>query len=121
MTRWVTPIMHILYHRTFIISRAFLRAFLRASNSYPNVDGLMVAWHLECHILVSYFFCQWAHVYELLMWILIYSYDINWLIASTPYPGRLILVDGLCDRRVRTRVRAHGFIDGFAGSLVYQY
>ena len=50
-----------------------------------------------------------------------YSYDINWVIDSTMYPGRPGEADGLCDRRARTRVRAHGLVDGFAGSLVGQY
>ena len=64
---------------------------------------------------------QWAHVDVLLTWILIYSYDVNWLIASTPYSVRLGLADGLCNRRACTYVRAHWLVDGFAGSLVCQY
>ena len=66
-------------------------------------------------------FSQWAHVDALLTWILIYSYDVNWLIASTPYSGRLGSGDGLCNRRARTRVRTHWLINVFAGSLVCQY
>ena len=54
------------------------------------------------------------------MWILIYSYDINWLIASTPYPGCLGSADGLCDFCARMHVRVHRVVDGFAGSLVGQ-
>ena len=50
---------------------------------------------------------QWAHVDALLTWFLIYSYDINRIIASTPYPRRPGEVDGFCDRRARTRVRAY--------------
>ena len=73
--------------------------------------------HQKSPIYVS----QWAQVDALLTWILIYSYNINWLIASTPYPGRLGLADGLCNRRVRTRVRAHWLVDGFVSSLVCQY
>ena len=64
---------------------------------------------------------QWAHVDVLLTWILIYSYDITWLIASTPYHGRLGLADGLCNLCAFTRVRAQWLVFGFAGSLVCQY
>ena len=49
-----------------------------------------------------------------------YSYNINWVIASTLYPGRIGEADGLCDRRARMRVRAHELVYGFAGSLVGQ-
>ena len=63
---------------------------------------------------------QWAHVDALLTWILIYSYDVNWLIASTPYSGHLVLADGLCNRRACTRVQTLLLVDGFAGSLVCQ-
>ena len=47
---------------------------------------------------------QWAHVDALLTWILIYSYNVNWLIASTPYSRRLGSADGLCNLRACTRV-----------------
>ena len=61
---------------------------------------------------------QWAHVDALLTWIIIYSYDVNW---RTPYSGHLGSADSLCNRRARTRARAHWLLDGFAGSLVCQY
>ena len=64
---------------------------------------------------------QWAHIDALLTLFLMYSYDINWVIASTLYPGRPGEADGLCDCRMRMRVRAHRLVDGFAGSLVGQY
>ena len=61
---------------------------------------------------------QWAHVDALLMWILIYSYDVNW---RTPYSWSLGSEDSLCNCRARTRMRAHWLLDGSAGSLVCQY
>ena len=64
---------------------------------------------------------QWAHFDALLKWILIYSYDVNWLIASTPYPGRLGWADIFFNRRARMRVRAHWLVDGFTGLFVCQY
>ena len=83
------------------------------------VVGSQRNWHgvKELESTVS----QWAHADVLSTWILIYSYDVNWLIASTPYSVRLGLADGLCNRCVCTYVRAHWLVDGFAGSLVCQY
>ena len=64
---------------------------------------------------------QWTHVDALLTWILIYNYDVNWLIAITLYSGCLRLADGLCNPRTRTHVCMHWLVDGFTGSLVCQY
>ena len=63
---------------------------------------------------------QLAHVDVLLTWIIIYSYDANWLINSIPYSGRLGSADSLCNRRARTRMHAHWLVGGFAGSFVFQ-
>ena len=61
---------------------------------------------------------QWVHADELLTWILIYSYDVNW---CTPYSGRLGSADGLCKFRAHTRMCTYWLLDGFTCSSVCKY